>query len=154
MKLKWSRTLWSLSAMSSACLLSVEKLQPKNKFNQRSENMQKQRKTVKGDQIIMFNCLNYPALLQPHGLQPARLLCPQDFPGKNTGVDCHFIPLTLPIYWLLRSMQPDPAFGYKMTCMGCEQAFSGNAFSCGKTKTCPKYKDNNRAFSLLANIDF
>ena len=27
--------------------------------------------------------------LQPHGLQPAGLLCPQDSPGKNTGVDSH-----------------------------------------------------------------
>ena len=27
--------------------------------------------------------------LRPHGLQPARLLCPWDFPGKNTGVGCH-----------------------------------------------------------------
>ena len=32
---------------------------------------------------IMFNSL------WPHGLQPARLLCPWDSPGKNTGVDCH-----------------------------------------------------------------
>ena len=24
-----------------------------------------------------------------HGLQPARLLCPQNFPGKNIGVVCH-----------------------------------------------------------------
>ena len=29
--------------------------------------------------------------LQPHGLQPTRLLCPWDFPGKNTGVSCHFL---------------------------------------------------------------
>ena len=28
-------------------------------------------------------------LLRPHGLQPARLLCPWDFSGKNTGVGCH-----------------------------------------------------------------
>ena len=28
--------------------------------------------------------------LQPHG--PARLLCPWDYPGKNTGVGCHFLP--------------------------------------------------------------
>ena len=28
-------------------------------------------------------------MLQPHGLQPTRLLCPWDFPGKNTGVGCH-----------------------------------------------------------------
>ena len=27
--------------------------------------------------------------LWPHGLQPIRLLCPRDFPGKNTGVGCH-----------------------------------------------------------------
>ena len=27
--------------------------------------------------------------LQPHRLQPARLLCPWDFPGKNNGVGCH-----------------------------------------------------------------
>ena len=29
--------------------------------------------------------------LRPHGLLPARLLCPKDFPGKNTGVGCHFL---------------------------------------------------------------
>ena len=29
--------------------------------------------------------------LRPHVLQPARLLCPWDFPGKNTGVGCHFL---------------------------------------------------------------
>ena len=28
-------------------------------------------------------------LLRPHGLQPTMLLCPWDFPGKNTGVGCH-----------------------------------------------------------------
>ena len=29
--------------------------------------------------------------VQPHGLQPTRLLCPWDSPGKNTGVGCHFL---------------------------------------------------------------
>ena len=29
--------------------------------------------------------------LRSHGLQPARLLCPWDFPRKNTGVGCHFL---------------------------------------------------------------
>ena len=29
--------------------------------------------------------------LQPHGLKPTRLLCPWDFPGKNTRVGCHFL---------------------------------------------------------------
>ena len=27
----------------------------------------------------------------PHGLQPTRLFCPWDFPGKDTGVGCHFL---------------------------------------------------------------
>ena len=35
----------------------------------------------------VWSCLN----LWPHGLQPTRLLCPWDFPGKNTGADCHFL---------------------------------------------------------------
>ena len=29
--------------------------------------------------------------LRPHGLQPTRPLCPWNFPGKNTGVGCHFL---------------------------------------------------------------
>ena len=29
--------------------------------------------------------------LRPHGLQPTRLLRPWDFPGKRTGVGCHFL---------------------------------------------------------------
>ena len=33
----------------------------------------------------------------PHGLQPSRLLCPWDFPGKNTGVGCHCLLLAFVI---------------------------------------------------------
>ena len=29
--------------------------------------------------------------LRPHGLQSTRLLCPGNFPGKNTEVGCHFL---------------------------------------------------------------
>ena len=29
--------------------------------------------------------------LRPHRLQPTRLLCPWNFPGKNAGVGCHFL---------------------------------------------------------------
>ena len=32
-----------------------------------------------------------PTLLQPHQLQPARVLCSWDFPEKKTGVGCHFL---------------------------------------------------------------
>ena len=33
----------------------------------------------------MFNSV------RPHRRQPTMLLCPQDSPGKNTGVGCHFL---------------------------------------------------------------
>ena len=29
---------------------------------------------------------------QPYGLQPARLFCPWDSPGKSIGVGCHGLP--------------------------------------------------------------
>ena len=35
--------------------------------------------------IVMSNSL------LPYGLLPARLLCPRDFLGKNTGMGCHFL---------------------------------------------------------------
>ena len=31
--------------------------------------------------------------LRPHGLQPTRLLCLWDFPGKSTGMGCHCLLL-------------------------------------------------------------
>ena len=37
--------------------------------------------------------------LWPHGLQPAKLLCPWDFPGKNTGVGCHFFLQRIFLTW-------------------------------------------------------
>ena len=33
-----------------------------------------------------------PNSLRPHQLQPTRLLCPWDFPGKDTGVGSHSFP--------------------------------------------------------------
>ena len=35
-------------------------------------------------------CAQSCLILWPTGLWPARLLCPWNFPGKNTGVGCHF----------------------------------------------------------------
>ena len=36
---------------------------------------------------LLESCLT----LRSHGLQPTRLPCPWDSPGKNTGVGCHFL---------------------------------------------------------------
>ena len=40
---------------------------------------------VKSESEVTQSCLTQ----RPHGLQPTRLLCPWDFPGKSTGVGCH-----------------------------------------------------------------
>ena len=47
---------------------------------------------------------------RPHGLQPSRLLCPWDFPGKSTGVGCHC--LLLP--YLLRKMEKPIVWGERV----------------------------------------
>ena len=39
--------------------------------------------------VVVVFCSVVSDSLRPHGLRPARLLCPWDSPGKNTGVDCH-----------------------------------------------------------------
>ena len=44
-----------------------------------------------GNEVPHIRSVAMTDSLQPHGLQPARLLCPWDFPGKNTGVVCHFL---------------------------------------------------------------
>ena len=41
--------------------------------------------------LLLFSHSVVSDSLQPHGLEPARLLCPWDFPGKNPGVGCHFL---------------------------------------------------------------
>ena len=38
--------------------------------------------------LVAKSCLT---LLRAHGLQPTRLLCSWDLPGKNTGAGCHFL---------------------------------------------------------------
>ena len=58
--------------------------------------------------FITKSCLT---LLWPHGLYPARLLCPWDLPGKNAGTGRHFllqsIFLTMGLNWRLLHWQPD-----------------------------------------------
>ena len=39
----------------------------------------------------VLSCSVLSDSLWPSGLQPTRLLCPWDFPGKNTGVGCFFL---------------------------------------------------------------
>ena len=41
--------------------------------------------------VVVLVAKSYLTLFQPRGLQPNRLLCPWDFPGKNIGEGCHFL---------------------------------------------------------------
>ena len=47
-----------------------------------------QRRGLHGCVPSDFSCVQS---LEPYELQPARLLCPWDSPGKNRGVGCHFL---------------------------------------------------------------
>ena len=44
-----------------------------------------------GALVCVCACSVVSYSLQPHGLQPARLHCPWNSPGQNTGVGCHFL---------------------------------------------------------------
>ena len=49
-------------------------------------------------EAVRDKCLAVSTSLWPHGLYPTRLLCPQNSPGKNTGVESHsFLQEILPI---------------------------------------------------------
>ena len=45
--------------------------------------------------VLLLDCVHACSVmvssLQPHGLEPAKLLCPWDYPGKSTRVGCHFL---------------------------------------------------------------
>ena len=47
--------------------------------------------TISTLQLVVTLCSVMSNSLWPHRLQPTRLLCPWDSPGKNTGVRCHFL---------------------------------------------------------------
>ena len=42
-------------------------------------------------QVVSTCMLSVSNSLRPHGLQPTSLLCSWNFPGKRTGVGCHFL---------------------------------------------------------------
>ena len=56
---------------------------------------------------VCVSCLVVFNSLQPHGIQPARLLCPWSSPGKNTGVGCHLLLQIITLFqniWIFNSI--------------------------------------------------
>ena len=45
--------------------------------------------------VCVLRCLVMSDSLQPHRQKPTRLFCPWNFPGKNTGMGCHFLHLKI-----------------------------------------------------------
>ena len=71
--------------------------------------------------LITKSCLT----LQPHELEPARLLCSRDFPGKNTGVCCHFL-LTFNLEQLLSYFSSgNGATDTELEAVVCPEMFTG-----------------------------
>ena len=62
------------------CFAILRKLQKSNLLKRRWSNF-----------FVVDQSPSCPTLWQSHRLQPTRLLYPWDFPGKNTGVGCHFL---------------------------------------------------------------
>ena len=69
-----------------------------DKYNSIKYNKKKNRVLSSDENIIVCVCVcvcvcivtqSCPTLLQPHGLQLSRLLCPCSFSGKNNGVGSH-----------------------------------------------------------------
>ena len=52
--------------------------------------------------------------LKPHGLLPTRLLCPWDFPGKNTEVGCHFL-----LQGIFPTQGSNPGLQTRVSCIAC-----------------------------------
>ena len=73
---------------------------------------------------ISLNSLFYPCCMFSHSVtsdsatpwtMPTRLLCPWNFPGKNTGVDCHFLLHRIfptqgsNLHWQVDSLPTEPS---------------------------------------------
>ena len=75
----------------------------------------------------MCRCFSVAKLcptLQSHGLEPARVLCLWDFPGKNTAMGCHFL------LWGSSSGIEPASPGYLVLASGFFTAMPPEKFSC------------------------
>ena len=76
-----------LQTVDSYCLCNFDK----NTHSRSMCKMWKYACQCKDNQKWKWSCSVVSDSLWPHGLWPVRLFCPWDFPGRSTGVDCHFL---------------------------------------------------------------
>ena len=86
--------------------------------------------------VVVVQWLRWVWFLWPHALQPAKLSCPRNFQGKNSGVDCHF---------LLREILP--IHGLNPHLLHCRQIPY-----CWPTSSTHTYTHRHTAFSSLIHL--
>ena len=80
----------------------------------------------------VWSCSVVSDSLWPHGLQPTRLLHPWNFPGKSTGVGCHFLlqeicgvehyRIAIVYFWVNPIILDRPSLQIKFTVLKIRQA--------------------------------
>ena len=88
-----------MSSLTASIQCSCGSNSHSNQIRKRNKIIQVGREEVKlslyANDMIFYIRMHVQSLsqvsLQPHGLSPTRLLCPWEFPGKNTRVGCHFL---------------------------------------------------------------
>ena len=104
-----------------------------------------------GGCVCVFSCSVLSDSWQPYGLQPTRLLCLWDIPGKNTGVGCPFLfqeifpaqgsnlCLLSPLFWQVGSL-PLSHLGSQVGLDAHKQTFNillSKSVSCGSLPLLP-----------------
>ena len=73
--------------------------------------------------LVCVSCLVMSDSLQPHRLQPTRLLHPWNFPGKNTGVGCHFPLRSYEVTKCIPSSHTEETQDQKLHCLVLDPLF-------------------------------
>ena len=76
-------------------------------------------------------CSVVPSSWWPHGLLHTRLLCPWNFPGKNTGVGCHFL-----LQGIFPTQRSNPGLLHCRQIL-CHLYLSGRLRKCLVAQPCP-----------------
>ena len=66
--------------------------------------MERELKAIESEKKVKVKSLSASDSFQPNGVLPTRLLHPWNFPGKSTGVGCHFL---LQGIFLTQGLNPD-----------------------------------------------
>ena len=88
---------------------------------------------------VVFSCSVVSNSLRHHVLQPARLLCPWDSPGKNTGVAFHAL-----LQWIFLTQGSNPSLLhcrlilYQLSHQGSPRILEWVAYPFSRGSSCPR----------------